>query len=167
MAIFKAMIVHLEPAIELARRPKTLLWQPEPGTTKVVMKEFAAKEKMKFHLIRRMASLDMTSESFIPDVSNVLRSVFGRFRSDLGARGLRDVNQLLIEARECRSVLERVIRITPRRLSQHFKLNTHHNPHLIAITYHNSHTVEINNVGNSLQMLMMYHIQKMMIIEYS
>ena len=35
-----------------------------------------------------------------------------------------------------RAVLERVIRITPRRLSQHFKLNTHHNPHLIAITNH-------------------------------
>ena len=41
-----------------------------------------------------------------------------------------------------RSVLERVIRITPRRLSQHFKLNTHHNPHLIAITYHISHINE-------------------------
>ena len=38
-----------------------------------------------------------------------------------------------------RAVLERVIRITPRRLSQHFKLNTHHNPHLIAITYHIGH----------------------------
>ena len=41
-----------------------------------------------------------------------------------------------------RAVLERVIRITPRRLSQHFKLNTHHNPHLIAITYHISHRNE-------------------------
>ena len=55
-----------------------------------------------------MASLDTNSESFIPDVSNVLRSVFGRFRTDLGARGLRDVDQLLTEAQECRAVLERV-----------------------------------------------------------
>ena len=31
------------------------------------------------------------SESFVPDVGSVLRSQFGKFRSDLGARGLRDI----------------------------------------------------------------------------
>ena len=54
----------------------------------------------------KMPMLDSTSESFVPDTSSVLRSQFAKFRSDLGERGLRDVDRLLSSPQECRAVLE-------------------------------------------------------------
>ena len=50
-------------------------------------------------------ALDMSSPSFVPDVGHVLRAAFSEFRTDAGARGLRDVDRLLTEKAACRAVL--------------------------------------------------------------
>ena len=49
--------------------------------------------------------LDSQAESFVPDVSHVLRTTFARFREKLDERGRRDVEELLRDEASCRSVL--------------------------------------------------------------
>ena len=53
-------------------------------------------------------ALDILSPSFVPDVSHVLRAAFSEFRSDAGARGVRDVDVLLTEKSVCRAMLQRL-----------------------------------------------------------
>jgi hypothetical protein len=53
-------------------------------------------------------ALDMFSSSFVPDVSHVLRAAFSEFRTDAGARGVRDVDVLLTEKAACRAVLQKL-----------------------------------------------------------
>ena len=55
-----------------------------------------------------MPALDMWSPSFVPDVSHVLRAAFSGFRSDAGARGVRDVDVLLTEKSVCRALLQKL-----------------------------------------------------------
>ena len=53
-------------------------------------------------------ALDMSSPSFVPDVSHVLWAAFSEFRSDAGTRGVRDVDVLLMEKAACRAVLQKL-----------------------------------------------------------
>ena len=50
--------------------------------------------------------LDASVESFVPDVCRVLRGAFASFRTSVGARGARDVMELLLSAQECRDALD-------------------------------------------------------------
>ena len=50
--------------------------------------------------------LDASAESFVPDVCRALRGAFASFRAGVGARGARDVMELLQSDQECRSALD-------------------------------------------------------------
>ena len=53
-------------------------------------------------------SLDPTSESFVPDVSHILRALFVKFRTELGERGWRDASRSLDTETSCREVLQKL-----------------------------------------------------------
>ena len=56
--------------------------------------------------------LDSKSETFLPDLTQVLRAVFAFFRSECSERGLRDVSALLRGEDACRKVL-RMLGVLP------------------------------------------------------
>ena len=53
-------------------------------------------------------ALDVSSPAFVPDVGHVLRAAFSEFRTDAGARGIRDIDMLLTEKAACRAVLQKL-----------------------------------------------------------
>jgi hypothetical protein len=58
-------------------------------------------------LVARENVLDAKSETFLPDLTQVLRAVFAFFRLECGERGMRDVGGFLRGEEMCRQVLRK------------------------------------------------------------
>ena len=58
-------------------------------------------------------ALDPESDSFVPDVTHVLRAVFAFLRKEVAARGVRDVAAVLDEREMCRKVLNMLGTVPP------------------------------------------------------
>ena len=60
---------------------------------------------------REVVPLDPESESYLPDVSLAARALFAYFRQELGARGVRDVVELMSGGDACLGVLRKFVTV--------------------------------------------------------